>query len=108
MLLHERTRMRVVFEKYRRKVEKGIGFGIFPGDTSKPFECAVWVEGAWEPSEELEKAIENEPPFVPAPDAKIPGRNQPCICGSGRKFKKCCLEKINRSKGELNPPSASV
>lgn len=25
---------------------------------------------------------------------KIPGRNDPCICGSGKKFKKCCLQKF--------------
>ncbi|WP_417762664.1 YchJ family protein [Shewanella sp.] len=23
---------------------------------------------------------------------KIPGRNEPCICGSGKKFKQCCLK----------------
>ncbi|EAQ7366869.1 SEC-C domain-containing protein, partial [Salmonella enterica] len=22
---------------------------------------------------------------------KRPGRNDPCFCGSGKKFKKCCL-----------------
>lgn len=22
---------------------------------------------------------------------KLPGRNEPCYCGSGKKFKKCCL-----------------
>lgn len=22
-----------------------------------------------------------------------PGRNEPCSCGSGRKYKRCCLEK---------------
>jgi uncharacterized protein YecA (UPF0149 family) len=22
-------------------------------------------------------------------------RNQPCPCGSGKKFKKCCIEKLN-------------
>lgn len=26
-------------------------------------------------------------------DKKI-GRNDPCICGSGQKFKKCCIDKI--------------
>lgn len=25
-----------------------------------------------------------------------PGRNQPCPCGSGRKYKKCCMEERNR------------
>jgi hypothetical protein len=23
------------------------------------------------------------------------GRNQPCLCGSGRKYKKCCLRKAH-------------
>ena len=30
------------------------------------------------------------PPFARA-EAKV-GRNDPCPCGSGRKFKKCCLK----------------
>lgn len=25
--------------------------------------------------------------------AKVPGRNDPCFCGSGKKFKKCCGER---------------
>ena len=24
---------------------------------------------------------------------QLPGRNDPCACGSGKKFKKCCEEK---------------
>jgi len=24
----------------------------------------------------------------------VGGRNAPCVCGSGKKFKKCCLKKI--------------
>jgi len=35
--------------------------------------------------------------FQPKP-ISIPGRNQPCICGSGKKFKRCC------SVGEHNLP----
>ncbi len=26
------------------------------------------------------------------------GRNDPCPCGSGKKFKKCCEEKVTRKK----------
>jgi preprotein translocase subunit SecA len=26
----------------------------------------------------------------PAKSAKVSGRNDPCPCGSGKKFKKCC------------------
>jgi len=28
-----------------------------------------------------------------APTRARPGRNEPCHCGSGRKYKHCCLEK---------------
>jgi len=28
-----------------------------------------------------------------APTSARPGRNEPCHCGSGRKYKHCCLEK---------------
>jgi uncharacterized protein YecA (UPF0149 family) len=24
------------------------------------------------------------------------GRNEPCICGSGKKFKRCCLDKTKK------------
>jgi hypothetical protein len=26
-----------------------------------------------------------------------PGRNEPCTCGSGKKFKNCCLEKLDHN-----------
>ena len=29
-------------------------------------------------------------PREPLRAAAVPGRNDPCPCGSGRKFKKCC------------------
>ena len=34
------------------------------------------------------------------------GRNDPCPCGSGKKFKKCCEEK-GKTKG-LNPERVSL
>lgn len=33
-------------------------------------------------------------------EAKKPERNEPCPCGSGRKYKKCCMEKVSR---QLSP-----
>src|SRR6266566_5063254 len=30
---------------------------------------------------------------VTAPASARPGRNEPCHCGSGRKYKHCCLQK---------------
>lgn len=29
---------------------------------------------------------------VPAKRAPAPGRNEPCRCGSGRKYKRCCWD----------------
>ncbi len=93
-MLRDRTRLRAILEKYRRKTARSIGIGIMVTDITRPFDCAVWVEGRWEFNKDLEKALDMEPPFMLAAGQKLPGRNQPCICGSGKKFKKCCLHKI--------------
>jgi hypothetical protein len=34
-----------------------------------------------------------------------PGRNDPCPCGSGKKFKRCCL---NKDFGDLTPKELSL
>jgi len=85
---------RTLLEKYRRKCTKSIGFGIVLSDTSKPFECAVWAEWPWIPDLDMDQLIASEPPPTPAVGSKIPGRNDPCLCGSKTKFKKCCLPKM--------------
>jgi hypothetical protein len=96
--LRERVWLRATLEKYRCKAKKSIGIGIFLPDTSKPFDCATWIEGPWEYDKELENLIENEPLSVPVAGQKLPGRNEPCICGSGKKFKKCCLPKFEEAR----------
>lgn len=92
--LYQRTQIRTVLEKYRRKAQKSIGFGIWPLNKLSPFESATWAEGEWQYDKELEQALVFEPPYLPAPKQKLPGRNEPCICGSKKKFKYCCLRKI--------------
>jgi hypothetical protein len=32
------------------------------------------------------------------------GRNDPCPCGSGKKYKKCCLEKDRKGQAKAPPP----
>ena len=60
-----------------------------------------WMKGfhktapAYEPEEAYEEDLLEDPPseYVPAPlrrSAPKVGRNEPCPCGSGKKFKKCC------------------
>jgi hypothetical protein len=34
------------------------------------------------------------------------GRNDPCLCGSGKKFKKCCYLKMKEKGGQLQPAAA--
>jgi uncharacterized protein YecA (UPF0149 family) len=29
----------------------------------------------------------------------LPGRNDPCFCGSERKYKKCCMDIVEQEKG---------
>jgi hypothetical protein len=36
-----------------------------------------------------------------------PGRNEPCHCGSGRKYKQCCLEKDNAALTAANAQAAA-
>jgi uncharacterized protein len=45
-------------------------------------------EPYWKPMElePTEKQLARKPPKV--------GRNEPCPCGSGKKFKKCCLRTL--------------
>ena len=44
--------------------------------------------------------------------AKKIGRNDPCICGSGKKYKKCCLPKVEQArhshKQQGLPPNTPV
>jgi len=45
----------------------------------------------------FKKAIAGSEPQVPAVK---PGRNEPCWCGSGRKYKKCHLPDEERKAGD--------
>lgn len=92
------TQSRTLLEKYRRKCTRSIGFGVLVSDPSKPFECAVWAEWPWAHDPEMDKLIKTEPAPTPSPGSKIPGRNDPCLCGSTKKFKKCCLPKMEASR----------
>jgi len=45
---------------------------------------------------EIEKAFaQKQAAAQNAPPAKKPGRNDPCPCGSGKKYKKCCIDAAN-------------
>lgn len=57
-----------------------------------PIENLKWHHYShWEPDEDF--SIKAFPPLPKTPIKKPPkiGRNDPCYCGSGKKYKKCCL-----------------
>lgn len=84
-------------EHYRAKAGTSVSIGIHQ-NSDKAFEVAQWLEGEWEYEEELEEMLKSdrEKPrnLIPSSNAKEPGRNVPCLCGSGIKFKKCCMGRI--------------
>lgn len=38
----------------------------------------------------------------------LPGRNDPCLCGSGKKFKKCCIDKYKSGNIIVDPQPLTI
>jgi len=84
---------RVTIEKYRNKSSKAVALVV---DINSPnvIDTAIWLESEWVEIPEIEERIKAERPKLILPSgARKLGRNQPCFCGSGKKFKKCCINK---------------
>ena len=94
--LEHNLTLRLNVEKYRHRVERALGFGLAPQPGGLGVVTALVLEGSWEPDAELEALLAGEPTAkVRLPKGeRPPGRNAPCVCGSGRKFKHCCLHRI--------------
>jgi hypothetical protein len=90
-------------------------FDLF-GDTVE--ELSTWAysdleddpeeeDGAWEAREQHERVPHDRVLWSPREGPAVNpykgvGRNDPCPCGSGKKFKKCCLGKV-----DVAPPASS-
>lgn len=65
--------------------------GVFHKETHKGFQAQVWqheinhING-------IEENVTNESFVLETPIDDKTGRNAPCPCGSGLKYKKCCIE----------------
>ena len=64
-------------------------------DWEEDFEDDDYGEEDDDLNDEVEDDLEEEPP--PPPTRQKAGRNDPCPCGSGKKFKKCCLKRQDGS-----------
>ena len=83
--------------QWRRLEIIGIEAGM-ETDTKGKVEFNAWflnpANNSEEPYHENSDFIKEEGQwFFIYPDmpAKLPNRNDPCLCGSGKKFKKCCM-----------------
>ncbi|WP_423732304.1 SEC-C metal-binding domain-containing protein [Hafnia paralvei] len=90
--LHEHC----IKRKYITKCKKWIGIHVRPKTYDVNY--GVMLDFEWEYSPEIESIItpsrlQNTLVNVGGvmTQAKRPGRNDPCFCGSGKKYKKCCL-----------------
>lgn len=92
-----KTMLRCSLEKYRRERNKGVAIAIMPGKPQRSYEFAMIEESEWKEEPELEKLAAEHAP-VPKQGSKLPKRNEKCFCGSGKKFKKCCLRRIEEAK----------
>ena len=87
-----------VKRKYRQRAAQWFGISVNP-DGQVQF--GVTLDFPWEHSEEMDRLTANMKPAARVRDALAQhaqrvnhtklGRNEPCHCGSGRKYKKCCL-----------------
>jgi len=84
--------------KYQQRAAQWFGISV---DPTGQVQFGVTLDSPWEASEEMEQLIADMKPASKVRDA-LPllsrqvnrtklGRNDPCPCGSGRKYKKCCL-----------------
>ncbi len=87
------------FDKQARLArEDAAGLAGFEADGVRPFDDAIETLSSWTASEDDElgedEALDAEASGLQAPFVnpwRDVGRNDPCPCGSGKKYKKCCL-----------------
>jgi SEC-C motif len=81
--------------KYDCKVDSWFGLVLDPDDYH--IRTALSVEGRWEADSAADALLSRLPLKRKMPIAQLTarpqkiGRNDPCSCGSGKKYKKCCL-----------------
>jgi len=82
--------------KYSQKAFRWFGLAISPTDGAVRF--GLKLEGEWKQNPEMDEAVRGMLVGVPRGKLSVthkakdkPGRNDPCPCGSGRKYKRCCL-----------------
>lgn len=85
--------------KYSQRAASWYGLCLYPENAWIRFGIAL--EFSWKQSDEMDKIVADMPKggekwnfrtYVDHGKRKV-GRNEPCPCGSGKKYKKCCLNR---------------
>ena len=85
---------KALLEKYRYRAKKSIVIGVqynSKRSLTHLFDTADYVEFDWHFDEAHEQLLAALPKST---ITKKIGRNELCICGSGKKFKKCCINRM--------------
>lgn len=84
--------------KYSQKAQTWFGLTLTPDDAEPRF--GLMLDYSWKQDDEMDKLVEALPKAISIADmaskfqqvrSEKVGRNAPCPCGSGLKYKKCCL-----------------
>jgi hypothetical protein len=96
-----RLKRHSALRKYSQKAVKWFGMLLRPG--SSTLRMALMLNYPWKADKSVEKLVDRMPKglspkalrrfSVAGSTRKKIGRNEPCLCGSGLKYKKCCLGK---------------
>lgn len=84
-------------KKYDLKAERWYGIVLRPSDLR--IRLALALTDPWQANSEMDGMLAKLPRRAPTPlheissQARKIGRNEPCLCGSGLKYKKCCLNR---------------
>lgn len=80
--------------KYKQKAETWFGVCLSPYDGAPRF--GVNLRDKWQYDEAMAASGKLADVLSQPLKSRKPGRNDPCPCGSGKKYKKCCLRKVTQ------------
>ncbi len=102
-MIYNKRPYRARIEHYRAKAKVTATLGINQR-SPKPLDIALWLEGSWEHEEFMEHVLAEERQkrrvIKMFRKAQKPGRNDRCPCGSGKKFKQCCIGQIDFERAD--------
>lgn len=92
--LFSMLRKRTMREKYRSRAPKAVGLAFDRSPAGSRLSGALWLEYTWVRDEAADRDLQAHPlRFISG--TRLPGRNDQCPCGSGLKFKRCCLDRVD-------------